>query len=160
MPASNSNFPFPPPPFGHKSRAENLWNKLHAALVLQTMACYNYIHGNTGGGAEQLKDCATATRFSALCHETNQEGKRYENTFSYACARKLRIRPLFNKELEIIHSISVELADEFVAYDEVFNGLSDLIKYTNFSEDGVHPTHRGSRLIADTAIKAIRKHLL
>lgn len=73
---------------------------------------------------------------------------------------KLRMRPLFNKELEIIHRISVELADEFVAYDEVFNGLSESIKYTNFSEDGVHPTHRGSRLIADTAIKAIRKHLL
>ncbi len=73
---------------------------------------------------------------------------------------KLRMRPLFNKELEIIHRISVELADEFVAYDEVFNGLAVSIKYTNYSEDGVHPTHRGSRLIADTAIKAIRKHLI
>lgn len=73
---------------------------------------------------------------------------------------KLRMRPLFNKELEVIHRISVELADEFVAYDEVFNGLSESIKYTSYSEDGVHPTHRGSRLIADTAIKAIRKHLL
>lgn len=73
---------------------------------------------------------------------------------------KKRMRPLFNKELEIIHSIAVEIADEFVAYDEMFNGLSESIRYTEYSADGVHPTHRGSRLIADTAIKAIRKHLM
>ena len=73
---------------------------------------------------------------------------------------KLRMRPLFNKELEIIHRIAVAKADEFVAYDEMFNGVSESIPYTQYSEDGVHPTHRGSRLIADTAIKAIRKHLV
>ena len=73
---------------------------------------------------------------------------------------KLRMRPLFNKELEIIHRVAVDIADEFVAYDEMFNGLSEYIRYTEYSMDGVHPTHRGSRLIADTAIKAIRKHLM
>ncbi len=73
---------------------------------------------------------------------------------------KLRMRPLFNKELEIIHRVAVDIADEFVAYDEMFNGLSESIRYTEYSMDGVHPTHRGSRLIADTAIKAIRKHLV
>ena len=73
---------------------------------------------------------------------------------------KLRMRPLFNKELDIIHRVAVEIADEFVAYDEMFNGLSESIRYTEYSVDGVHPTHRGSRLIADTAIKAIRKHLM
>ena len=72
----------------------------------------------------------------------------------------LRMRPLFNKELEIIHRVAVDIADEFVAYDEMFNGLSESIRYTEYSMDGVHPTHRGSRLIADTAIKAIRKHLV
>ncbi len=73
---------------------------------------------------------------------------------------KLRMRPLFNKELEIIHRVAVDIADEFVAYDEMFNGLSESIRYTEYSMDGVHPTHRGSRLIADTAIKAIRNHLV
>ena len=73
---------------------------------------------------------------------------------------KLRMRPLFNKELEIIHRVAVDIADDFVAYDEMFNGLSESIRYTEYSMDGVHPTHRGSRLIADTAIKAIRKHLV
>lgn len=73
---------------------------------------------------------------------------------------KLRMRPLFNKELEIIHRIAMEIADEFVAYDEMFNGLCESIRYTEYSVDGIHPTHRGSRLIADNAIKAIRKHLV
>jgi lysophospholipase L1-like esterase len=73
---------------------------------------------------------------------------------------KLRMRPLFNKELAIIDEVAPSIADEFVAYDEMFNGVAQSIPYTQFSEDGVHPTHRGSRLIADTAIKAIRKHLL
>lgn len=73
---------------------------------------------------------------------------------------KLRMRKLFEKELEIINKVALALSDEFVAYDEMFNGLAQSIPYTEYSADGVHPTHRGSRLIADTAIKAIRKHLL
>ena len=73
---------------------------------------------------------------------------------------KLRMRKLFNEELKIIDTVAPKLCDEFVAYDEMFNGLAESIPYTEYSADGVHPTHRGSRLIADTAIKAIRKHLL
>ncbi len=70
------------------------------------------------------------------------------------------MRKLFNEELKIIDTVAPKLCDEFVAYDEMFNGLAESIPYTEYSADGVHPTHRGSRLIADTAIKAIRKHLL
>ncbi len=73
---------------------------------------------------------------------------------------KLRMRKLFDEELEIIDRVASELADEFVAFDEMFNGLAISTPYSEFSADGVHPTHRGSRLIANTAIKAIRKHLL
>ncbi len=73
---------------------------------------------------------------------------------------KLRMRKLFNRELEVINRVAGEIADEFVAYDEMFAGLAESIPYTEYSLDGVHPTHRGSRLIADNAIKAIRKHLL
>lgn len=72
---------------------------------------------------------------------------------------KLRMRKLFEEELKIIDRVGTKLCDEFVAYDEMFNGLAESIPYTEYSQDGVHPTHRGSRLIADTAIKAIRKHL-
>ncbi len=73
---------------------------------------------------------------------------------------KIRMRKLFSEELAIVHRIAVKYADEYVAYDEIFNGLTESIHYSEYSLDGVHPTHRGSRLIADQAIKAIRKHLL
>ena len=73
---------------------------------------------------------------------------------------KRRMRKLFDEELKIIDRVAEEYADEFVPYDEMFQGLVESIPYTEYSEDGVHPTHRCSRLIANTAIKAIRKHLL
>ncbi|MCD8205865.1 MAG: SGNH/GDSL hydrolase family protein [Clostridia bacterium] len=73
---------------------------------------------------------------------------------------KKRMRPVFAKELQIINDIGLEIADEFVAYDEMFNGLCQTRKYTEYSEDGVHPTYEGSMIIADQAIKAIRKHLM
>lgn len=73
---------------------------------------------------------------------------------------KKRMRAVFNKELEIIHRICVEMCDEFVAYDEMFNGLCETRPYTFYSEDGVHPTFQGSDIIANTSIKAIRKHLM
>ncbi len=73
---------------------------------------------------------------------------------------KLRMRKVFNEELAIINDVCLKLCDEFVAFDEMFNGVAESIPYTEYSVDGVHPTHRCSRLIADTAIKAIRKHLL
>lgn len=73
---------------------------------------------------------------------------------------KKRMRNVFNKELEIIRRVCLEMCDEFVAYDEMFNGLCESNSYTLYSEDGVHPTFKGSNLIANTAIKAIRKHLM
>ena len=73
---------------------------------------------------------------------------------------KMRMRPLFDKELAIIHRVCAEACDEFVAYDEMFNGLCESHLYTEYSEDGVHPTFKGSNLIANTSIKAIRKHLM
>ena len=73
---------------------------------------------------------------------------------------KKRLRPLFDKELEIINRVCVNACDEFVAFDEMFNGLCETRPYGIYSEDGVHPTFKGSNLIANTAIKAIRKHLM
>lgn len=73
---------------------------------------------------------------------------------------KKRMRPVFDKELDIIHRVGVAMCDEFVAYDEMFNGLCETKAYTLYSEDGVHPTFKGSNLIANQAIKAIRKHLM
>lgn len=73
---------------------------------------------------------------------------------------KKRLRPLFDKELEIINRVCSEKCEEFVAFDEMFNGLCESRPYSIYSEDGVHPTFKGSNMIANTAIKAIRKHLM
>ena len=73
---------------------------------------------------------------------------------------KMRIRPLFGKEMEIIRRVCVAKCDEVLAYDEMFNGLCESHSYKEYSEDGVHPTFKGSNLIANTSIKAIRKHLM
>ena len=73
---------------------------------------------------------------------------------------KKRMRPVFDKELEIIRKVCIGGCDEFVAYDEMFNGLCETNPYTLYSEDGVHPTFKGSNIIANTSIKAIRKHLM
>ncbi len=73
---------------------------------------------------------------------------------------KLRMRKLFNEQLAIIRKVAKELSDEYVAYDEMLAGVSARLHYKEYSLDGIHPTHRCSRLIADQAIKAIRKHLL
>ena len=73
---------------------------------------------------------------------------------------KKRLRPLFNKELEIVNRICVKECDEFVAFDEMFTGLCETRPYSDYSDDGVHPTFKGSNMIANTAIKAIRKHLM
>lgn len=99
---------------------------------------------------------------TALLTRLKEEGMAviFLEPFLMPAPDKLRMRKLFNEELKIIDEVAPVLCDEFVAYDEMFNGLAVSIPYTEYSEDGVHPTHRGSRLIADTAIKAIRKHLL
>lgn len=73
---------------------------------------------------------------------------------------KKRMRPVFEKELEIIRKVCIGKCDEFVAYDEMFNGLCLTKPYTDYTEDGVHPNFKGSNLIANTSIKALRKHLL
>lgn len=100
--------------------------------------------------------------FKELLKKLKKEGMVviFLEPFLLPAPDKLRMRKLFNEELAIVNKIALKYTDEFVAYDEMFNGLTETIPYTEYSLDGVHPTHRGSRLIADQAIKAIRKHLL
>ena len=42
---------------------------------------------------------------------------------------------------------------------EIFTGVTQDIDPRQFSTDGVHPTHRGCRYIADLVIKELRKYL-
>lgn len=70
------------------------------------------------------------------------------------------MRPLFEKMLEKVDKFGPLLSEEFVALDEIFNGLSETVPYTVYSLDGVHPTYGGAMLIADLAIKALHRRIL
>lgn len=71
---------------------------------------------------------------------------------------KKRFRPYldaFNKIIREIASAEIPL----VPMDEIFRGLSQDIAPVKFAADGIHPTHRGCRYIANLAVKEIKKLL-
>ena len=69
---------------------------------------------------------------------------------------KKRFRRVFNEELAVIRALAAKYADAFVPLDEMFAGVSQSVGIAAYSADGIHPTHRASRLIADNVIKKIR----
>ncbi len=72
---------------------------------------------------------------------------------------KPRLRPYLNKFNAIISSIAAREELPLIPLDEIFTGLTQDIKPEQFSVDGVHPTHRGCRYIADLVIKELKKYL-
>ncbi len=76
--------------------------------------------------------------------------------FLFDVPDKKRFRRLFDKELAIIRALAPRYADAFVPLDEMFAGVSQSVGISAYSADGIHPTHRASRLIADNVIKKIR----
>lgn len=74
-------------------------------------------------------------------------------------ADKQRLRPYLNRFNEIIREIAKEKEVALVPVDEIFMGVTQDIDPAQFSMDGVHPTHRGCRYIADLLIKELKKCL-
>ena len=72
---------------------------------------------------------------------------------------KQRFRPFLNKFNAIIRAIAEEQKLTLIPVDEIFTGVTQDIDPRQFSTDGVHPTHRGCRYIADLVIKELRKDL-
>ena len=72
---------------------------------------------------------------------------------------KGRFRPFLNAFNEIIRSIAKERELTLIPMDEIFTGVTQDIDPAQFSTDGVHPTHRGCRYIADLLIKELKKCL-
>ncbi len=72
---------------------------------------------------------------------------------------KPRLRPYIAQINEVIGNIAVREALPLIPLDEIFTGLTQDIKPEQFSVDGVHPTHRGCRYIADLVIKELKKYL-
>ena len=72
---------------------------------------------------------------------------------------KQRFRPFLNRFNDIIREIA-DLRDvALVPVDEIFMGVTQDIDPAQFTTDGVHPTHRGCRYIADLLIKELKKCL-
>ena len=102
-------------------------------------------------------------------------GKAYENVLSRikACGAKIivvepflfavpdkkRFRRDFDAALGKIRALAAAYADAHVALDEIFAGVSQNAGIAAYSPDGVHPTHRAARLIADNIIKKLAAFL-
>lgn len=61
----------------------------------------------------------------------------------------------FNKIIREIANGEIPL----IPMDEIFHGLTQDIAPDKFAADGIHPTHRGCRYIADLAVKEIKKYI-
>lgn len=72
---------------------------------------------------------------------------------------KPRLRPYIKKFNGAITEIAAREQLPLVKLDEIFTGLTQDINPAQFSVDGVHPTHRGCRYIADLVIKELKKYL-
>lgn len=72
---------------------------------------------------------------------------------------KQRLRPILNNFNKIIREIAAKEGVTLIPLDEIFTGLSQDIEPTQFAADGIHPTHRGCRYIADLVIKELKKIL-
>ena len=69
---------------------------------------------------------------------------------------KKRMRREFDLALKGVQAAADKYADAYVALDEIFAGVSQSVSVSAYSPDGIHPTHRAARLIADNLIKKIR----
>lgn len=72
---------------------------------------------------------------------------------------KQRFRPFLSRFNEAIREIAQEKDIALVPVDEIFMGVTQDIDPAQFATDGVHPTHRGCRYIADLLIKELKKCL-
>ena len=70
-----------------------------------------------------------------------------------------RVRPYLSKFNAIIDEIAAREKLPVIRMDEIFTGVTQDIAPEQFSVDGVHPTHRGCRYIADQVIKELRKYV-
>lgn len=68
-----------------------------------------------------------------------------------------RVRPYLDRFNDIIDDIAAAEKLPLIRMDEIFNGVTQDIAPEQFSVDGVHPTHRGCRYIADRVVKELSK---
>lgn len=67
-----------------------------------------------------------------------------------------QFRPLVNSFNRVVHEVAGGKYP-VIPMDEIFRGLAQDISPATFAEDGIHPSHRGCRYIADLSVKEIQK---
>ncbi len=72
---------------------------------------------------------------------------------------KPRLRPYLDSFNAIIRKIAEREELTVIPVDEIFMGVTQDIEPSQFTLDGVHPTHRGCRYLADLVIKELKKYL-
>ncbi len=99
--------------------------------------------------------------YSAIVHALKESGAKVilVEPFVLDVKDKRRFRPYLNTYIAVIREIARAEGLPLVPLDEIFNGVSQDIKPEEFAADGVHPTHRGCRYIADLIIKELKKFL-
>lgn len=80
--------------------------------------------------------------------------------FALPVGDKARLRPRLDQFNRMIRAIAEKNAIPVIPMDEIFNGAAQDIKPTQFTSDGIHPTHRGHRYLADFVVKALKKYVL
>ena len=71
-----------------------------------------------------------------------------------------RLRPRLNAFNKIVSKVAKEQDLTLIPMDEIFTGTSIDIPPTQFSIDGIHPTHRGHRYLADLVVKELKKYIV
>lgn len=79
--------------------------------------------------------------------------------FALPVGDKTRLRPRLNKFNQAIRAAAGEYGATVIPMDEIFNGATQTIAPTQFSSDGIHPTHRGHRYLADFVVKELKKSM-
>lgn len=72
---------------------------------------------------------------------------------------KKRFRPYLAEYNAQIRAIAEAEEVPLIPVDEIFTGVTQDTPPSKFSVDGVHPTHRGCRYLADLVIKELKKYL-
>ena len=108
-------------------------------------------------------DVSEAERdFAAILRKLKGAGAKVivAEPFLFNVPDKRRMRKDFDALAAAEKRAAEQNADAFLALDEMFAGLSGTVGIAVYSEDGVHPSHRGARMIADNLIKKIRKFIV
>ncbi len=102
-----------------------------------------------------------AVSYESLLKQIKDSGAKLivVEPFLFGVPDKKRFRRDFDRMLKIIRAEAAKYADAFVPLDEMFAGVSQSVGISAYSADGIHPTHRAARLIADNVIKKIKQFL-